>query len=79
MATDTSPATNGQTVVKSDTEFLPEPTRAIYVGGTGDVAVTMHGGDSLIFVGVPAGSILPIKVSQVLSTNTTATNMLAIW
>jgi len=79
MATDTSPAANGTTVTASDSTILPEPTRAIFVGGAGNVAVTMHGGGSLTFTGVPAGTVLPIKVTQVLSTGTTATSMLALW
>ena len=79
MATDTSPAANGQVVVKSDTTILPEAVRAIFVGGAGDVAVVTSGGDTLTFTGVTAGPMLPIRVKQILSTNTTATDMIIIW
>ena len=34
--------------------------------------------DAVTFVGVPAGSILPVIVDYVLATGTTATNMIAL-
>jgi len=54
----------------------------IYVGGTGnneDVKVTTIGGDVVVFHKVPLGSYLPIVVSRVWATGTTATNLVAIW
>lgn len=65
-------------VTKSDATILP-PTRAIYVGGAGDVAVTMADGTTGTFSAVVAGSVLPIQVTQVLSTGTTATLILALY
>jgi len=53
----------------------------IYVGVAGDVSVATTGGQSpVIFKNVPAGSIVGngLKVNRVNSTNTTATNMVAI-
>lgn len=52
---------------------------ALYIGGAGDVKVTMYGGQTVTFVGVPAGSFLPIQVKRVWSTGTTATSILALW
>lgn len=67
-------------VSPSDTVDLTVPTRALYIGGAGDVVVNMLGGDSTIkFAATIAGSILPIRVTRVLNTNTTATNIVAIW
>ena len=57
---------------------LASVTRALYVGGAGDVTVTMFGGGDVAFVGVPAGAILPIRASHVLAA-TTATSIVAIW
>lgn len=59
-------------------------TRAIYVGGTGDVAVKMAGGDDegdsiVVFKAVPEGAILPLRVSQIRTTDTTATLIVALW
>ena len=64
-------------VTKSDTTQIQAD--ALYVGGTGDVAVIMKGGTTAItFSAVPVGAILPIRVSKVMSTNTTATLILGL-
>lgn len=51
----------------------------LYVGGAGDLAVITMGGDQVTFTAAPAGAFLPIQVTRVLSTGTTATNILALW
>jgi hypothetical protein len=48
---------------------------ALFVGGAGNVAVTTEDGTTLTFTGVQAGSVLPVKVTKVLSTGTTATTI----
>lgn len=53
-------------------------TRGLYIGGAGDVSVVI-GGNSITFVGAVAGSILPIRVSRVNSTSTTATSIVALF
>lgn len=85
-----APGQDAATVVKSDSTILSmmladtttvnQPTRGLYVGGTGDVAVRMWYSQHVVtFPSVPAGSVLPIAVDRVMSTNTTATNMVAIF
>lgn len=64
------------TITKSDT--VDQQYSAIYVGGAGNVAVIMESGDSVIFTAPPVGSILPIRVKRVLSTNTTATLLIGL-
>lgn len=51
----------------------------LYVGGAGNLRVLTEGGDDVTFNGVLAGSYLPIQVYRVFATNTTATNIVAIW
>ncbi len=59
---------------------IDPPCRGIYVGGTGDVTVNMAGdGATVVFSGVPAGVILPVRVTMVLTAGTTATNMTSLW
>lgn len=58
---------------------LASPSRALYIGGAGNVNVTTVGGDTVLFSSLAAGTILPVRVSHVLSTNTTATNIVALW
>jgi hypothetical protein len=66
-----SPATWASAVVPSDTDDL-------YVGGTGDVRVRMRGGNDVTFAAVPTGTVLPIRVTRVFLTGTTATNIIAM-
>ena len=49
-------------------------TRSIYVGVGGDLEVTFESGATVILFGVQSGWH-PIRVSHVLSTNTTAQNI----
>lgn len=51
----------------------------IYVGVAGDVHVITSGGDTVLFKGVNAGQFMPIHVDRVLLTNTTATDIIAVW
>ena len=51
----------------------------LYVGGAGDLKVDTVGGDAVTFVAVPAGSFIPVQVTRVYSTGTTATSIVALW
>jgi len=72
-------ASGGEAVTPSDSAELSKFARALYVGGTGDVALVTTDGSSLTFSSVPAGVLLPIQCKQVTSTGTTATNIIALW
>jgi len=77
----TTPAAHAEAITPADTD-LDNFTRSIYVGGAGNLAVRMAGdeGDTdVVFSSVPAGSVLPIRVKQIRTTSTTATNIVAIW
>jgi len=66
-------------VTASDTTIVN--CRAIYVGGAGAVAVkTQAGATAVTLAAVPVGTILPIQIDggQIMSTNTTATNLVAL-
>ena len=54
-------------------------TRALFVGTGGNVAVTMAKGTVVTFANVPSGSILPVQVTKVMATNTTASSILALY
>jgi hypothetical protein len=73
------PASGGFAVTKSDATVFSQPTRSLWVGGAGDVAVRMLDGTTPIFVGVTAGTLLPIRVDQVLSTGTSATSIVGLY
>lgn len=53
-------------------------TAAVYVGVAGTVKVTTFGGDTASFIGVAAGSILPVLVSKVWKVGTDADSMVAL-
>lgn len=71
-------ASSAVSLTKSDVTVFGF-TRGLYIGGAGDVAVRMRDGNSATFVGALAGTILPIQVDQLLSTGTSATNVLALY
>ena len=75
----TSPANDATAVTASDTVPLVYVSRALYVGGAGNLSVTMQGGGNVTFVAVPAGTVLPIRVTHVRSTSTTATSIINLY
>lgn len=71
-------AYKGIAVTKSDSTIL-EPTRALWVGTTGDVAVVfVDGGSAVTLTAVPVG-LWPFQVTKVMSTNTSASNIVALY
>lgn len=73
-----SPYVGGAAITTSDTVPI-ELTRALYVGGAGDVKITYSDGSVDVIQSVPAGAILPVRVSLVWSTGTTATKISALY
>lgn len=73
------PGFHAASITPNDNADLATQCRAIYVGAVGNVAVIMAGGESVTFNSVPAGTILPIVCNRVMSTGTTATQLVAIW
>ena len=55
------------------------PGCVLYVGTGGDLRVLTSSGADLTFVGIPDGSFLPVQVKRVYATDTTATNIIALW
>lgn len=76
-----NPATRAEPVTPSDSVDLTDPTQAVYVGVGGDLAVNLIGsaGDIRVFKNVNAGQVLPVQASRIRATNTTATDILALY
>lgn len=73
------PATKAVAVTPSDSDNLTDNARGLYVGTGGDVSVEMVDvGVAIIFSSVQGGTILPIQVSRVNLTGTTASNIVAL-
>lgn len=51
----------------------------LYIGGAGHVRVMTAGGDDITFYNMAAGSFLPVQVTRVFASTTTATNIVALW
>lgn len=66
------PAVYAVSITPSDSTDLVTVSRAIYVGGAGNLVVTMLGGGDATFTAVPAGTILPIRVTRVKTSTATA-------
>lgn len=72
----TDPAVGAVAVTPSDS--ATNNARALYIGVSGDVAVVTRGKTaSVVFKSVPVG-VLPVQVTKVLATGTTATNILGL-
>lgn len=74
------PAVHGFAVTTSDTSVYTTPTRKVWVGGAGNLAVLMNGdGSPVTLMAVPAGTMLELSVVKVMATNTTATNIVGFF
>jgi hypothetical protein len=71
------PASGAFSITPNDSTDLSAQAKALYVGGTGNIKVDMAGGGTVTLNSVPVG-ILPIMVSRVYSTGTTATNLIGL-
>ena len=70
-------AHDARVVVPSDATVIPV-TRALFVGTTGNITVRMADETQVLFSNVPVG-VFPIQVDMVMSTGTTASNMVAMY
>lgn len=67
-------------VTKSDSTVYTPSLKSLWVGGAGDVAVRMKGSQTTVtYLAVPAGTRLPVNVDKVMSTNTSATNIIGLY
>lgn len=78
MSRGTESATGASSITPNDTTQITKACRGVYVGTAGNLAVTMADGSSVTFVGVQAGSILPIKVKIIKDTGTTASDIVVL-
>lgn len=74
-----APAGRYAAITPSDTVDLTFMARAIYVGTGGNLVAVDDAGTAVTFTNVPDGAIIPIRVSRINATSTTATNMVALW
>ena len=74
------PADNAVAITPHDSNDLADASRGVFVGVSGDVKVDMVGtGTAVVFTGLAAGVIHPLRVTRIYSTDTTATNIVAVY
>ena len=73
------PAEDASAVTTSDSTNLTNTARALYVGTAGNIALVTVGGNVITFTNVQSGTILPVRTTRVNATNTTATNIVALY
>jgi len=71
-------------ITPTDTATTVIPTtRGVYIGGGGNITVVMAEADTpattVLFAGVQAGQVLPIQITRVAATGTTATSLVALY
>lgn len=74
-----NPASYAVAVTPSDSVNLAVAARALYVGGAGNVVVVQTDDTTVTFFATPAGLVLPVACKRVNATNTTATNLVALY
>ena len=71
---------NAAAVTPDNDNDLATPARSLWVGSVGDVKVNMAStGQPVTFTAVPSGSLLPVAVTRVFATGTSASDIVAIW
>ena len=74
-----APAREGAEIAPDDGKDLPALPRAIWIGGGGALSMVMADGGTVLLVGVPAGSLLPLRPRRIRATGTSATKLVALW
>lgn len=76
MSYQSVPSGNAAAITANDTTVIPD-LRSIYVGTGGNLQVKFNG-TTVLFKNVPSGAILPIAPTIVMSTNTTAADLVGL-
>lgn len=66
-------------ITPNDSADLARPTRAVYVGTSGDLKVTDISGNTVTLYDLAAGMFHPIRVVRIFSTGTTASDIAVIY
>lgn len=76
-----APAIDYEAITPGDTSASnhSQLARGFYCGGDGNVAVVSQGGTAVTLTGCVAGQVYAISSIRVNSTNTTATNLVALF
>jgi len=65
-------------ITTNDTVDIARPAAALYIGTAGNIVLKTMNNTTITFLAVPVG-ILDISIRRVLSTNTTASGLIALY
>jgi len=74
-----APAFGAFEITPDDTATLEHVTRALFVGGEGDLRVTMAHGQTVTFTAVQPGMMYPIRCQAVHLTGTSASGIVGLY
>ncbi len=77
MSTRSDPAQGAKAITPHDTNSQ-KVSKGIYVGGGGNIKLKSYDGNTVTFIAVVAGTILPVAATIVFDTDTTATYLIAL-
>lgn len=66
------------TINPDNTKDLPNITKAIFIGTGGDVNIIAAHDDTPVSIYVQSGTLLPIRAKKILSSGTTASNIVGL-
>lgn len=73
------PIVGGAAVTPADGTDLVTMSRALWIGGAGNIVLVTQDGSTITLKGVQAGTLIPIRATRVKATNTTATDIVALY
>lgn len=68
----------GHAIVVTPSDTVLQAYEGIYVGSAGNLTVIMESGQSVLFTAPPIGTLLPIRVKQVMATGTTIATLVGL-
>lgn len=77
-----SPGFNAEAIPVSGSSgsiHLTTVSRGIYIGTSGDLRVRTLGGQDVLFTGVVGGTLLPIRITEVFNSGTTASGLVSLY
>lgn len=75
----TGPVSAAEHITPSNSTDLSHVTRALYIGGSGDVQVTLAKGQTVTLAAAAGGAFYPLRITRVLATGTTATGLVGFF
>lgn len=74
-----APLESGETITPHATNEFSAISRGIWVGVGGNIAIKPMSGADFTLVGVPSGTLLPIRALAVRLAGTTASSLIALY